>query len=131
MARRQTRRTVSLNRALYDAAMREADRRGVSLAELTSLALRAIGVVAPKTVHTPKALAMRAASVRHGRKRSQPSQSFAVVHEHYEAARSLVGRSKPNRGTKPEDAQRQTFNRAVSVEFHRRLKQAGIAVEGA
>lgn len=51
MARKQTRRTVSLNRGVYDAIMRAAAKRKVSAAELVVLAVRSLGVRIPKTQH--------------------------------------------------------------------------------
>lgn len=44
MAKKQTRRTVSVNRTVYEAAKREAEFRGVTLAGLVELALGSIGV---------------------------------------------------------------------------------------
>ncbi len=44
MAKKQTRRTISLNRSDYEAAKEEAARRGVTLAALVEAGLSAIGV---------------------------------------------------------------------------------------
>jgi hypothetical protein len=44
MARKQTRRCVSINRFNYEAAKQEAARRGVSLASLVEAGLAALGV---------------------------------------------------------------------------------------
>jgi hypothetical protein len=44
MAKKQTRRSVSLNRANYEVAKQEAVRRGVTLSALVESALAAIGV---------------------------------------------------------------------------------------
>jgi len=44
MARKQSRRSVSLNRNVYEAAKEEAGRRGVALSGLVELALEVIGV---------------------------------------------------------------------------------------
>jgi|SRR5271154_604258 len=44
MAKKQTRRTISLNRSDYEAAKQEAARRGVTLAALVEAGLSAIGV---------------------------------------------------------------------------------------
>lgn len=49
MARKQTRRSVSLNRSDYEAAKQEAARRGVTLTGLVEAGLAAIGV--PMVVH--------------------------------------------------------------------------------
>ena len=47
MAKKQSRRSVSLNRLAFDAAKQEADRRGVSLAALVETGLAAIGIPIP------------------------------------------------------------------------------------
>lgn len=60
MAKSQTRRTVSLNRAVYTAALREAHARSMSLAELVTASLRAAGVAIPETEHTPVAVVAHA-----------------------------------------------------------------------
>lgn len=44
MARKQTRRTISINRSDYEAAKIEASRRGVTLAALVEAGLAVIGV---------------------------------------------------------------------------------------
>jgi hypothetical protein len=44
MAKKQTRRSVSMNRIVYEAAAREAERRGQTLAGLVERALAAVGV---------------------------------------------------------------------------------------
>jgi len=44
MARKQSRRTISLNRSAYEAAKIEAAQRGVTLAALVEAGLAAIGV---------------------------------------------------------------------------------------
>lgn len=44
MAKKQTRRSVSLNRSVYVAAAQEAERRGMTLAGLVEHALGSIGV---------------------------------------------------------------------------------------
>jgi hypothetical protein len=44
MAKLQTRRSVSLNRSVYEAAAQEAERRGKTLAGLVEIALGSIGV---------------------------------------------------------------------------------------
>jgi hypothetical protein len=63
MAKKQTRRCVSINRADYEAAKLEAARRGVTLAALVETGLAAIGV--PVVAHpqqTPELV--RAAAAR-------------------------------------------------------------------
>jgi len=44
MAKKQTRRCVSLNRSIYEAAKEEADRRGLTLAAFVEASLAAAGV---------------------------------------------------------------------------------------
>ena len=64
MAKRQTRRSVSLNRTIYEAAKQEAARRGVTLAALVESGLAAIGV--PVVAHPQQSpeLARRSAARR-------------------------------------------------------------------
>ena len=55
MARKQTRRGVSLNKAAFEAAKLEADRRGMTLAGLVESGLASIGVVfEPHPQQTPE-----------------------------------------------------------------------------
>jgi len=56
MAKKQSRRSVSLNRSAYEAAKQEAARRGVTLAALVESALAAIGV--PVVEHTQQTVAL-------------------------------------------------------------------------
>ena len=51
MARKQTRRSVSLNRAVYRVIMQEAARRGSSAAAVIDDALKALGLIIPATTH--------------------------------------------------------------------------------
>jgi hypothetical protein len=60
MAKTQSRRSVSLNRRIYDAAADEAARRGVPLAGLVEAALGAFGV--PVVVHPQQPLALAQAN---------------------------------------------------------------------
>lgn len=53
MSKVQTRRTVSLNRAVFDAATAAAAARGMSLSHFVTKALEALGVEAPPAVHVP------------------------------------------------------------------------------
>lgn len=76
MAKIQTRRSVSLNRQLYDAATATAAKRGVSLAQLVADSLRAAGVKAPST-HVPVELVQRAVRAR-SRKRKVISGAQAL-----------------------------------------------------
>lgn len=55
MAKVQTRRTVSMHRPLYDAALAFAESRNLSLAHLVDEALRAYGVQAPVGAYLDKA----------------------------------------------------------------------------
>lgn len=52
MARRQSRRSVSLNRSVYEAAKKEAERRGQTLAAFVESAIAAAGV--PVAAHAQK-----------------------------------------------------------------------------
>jgi hypothetical protein len=60
MAKKQTRRCVSLNRSDYEAAKQEAARRGVTLASLVESALAAIGV--PTVAHPQQTTALAQAN---------------------------------------------------------------------
>lgn len=51
MSKRQSRRTISVSRPIYDAAKRIASARNQSLAHFTAEALRLAGVEAPETGH--------------------------------------------------------------------------------
>lgn len=51
MAKRQTRRTISFNRSVFDAIAKAADERGVSMAEYVTELLREAGVHAVDTMH--------------------------------------------------------------------------------
>jgi hypothetical protein len=55
MAKKQTRRSVSINRANYEAAKQEAARRGLPLAGLVESALAAFGVACVEHVQQPVA----------------------------------------------------------------------------
>jgi hypothetical protein len=55
MAKKQTRRAISVNGKAYKAAKKEADRRGVTLAGLVELGFAALGIVIePHPQQTPK-----------------------------------------------------------------------------
>jgi hypothetical protein len=57
MALKQTRRTISLNRGVYDAIMRAAAEQNVAASVIVERGVRAIGVVLPETSHmTPVAV---------------------------------------------------------------------------
>lgn len=87
MARKQTRKSVSLNRSVYDAAMREAERRGETLAGLVEMALGSIGVPIAKhprqtraqvSAH-PSRVAERVAERRNDTKPRRPSRERQVL----------------------------------------------------
>jgi hypothetical protein len=62
MAKKQSRRSASLNRSVYEAAKQEAARRGVTLSALVESALGAIGVpVVEHVQQTPDLVRMGAA----------------------------------------------------------------------
>lgn len=61
MARKQTRRSISINRSDYEAAKLEADRRNMSIAGLVELGLATIGV--PVVVHPRHSLSQVRAAV--------------------------------------------------------------------
>lgn len=63
MAKKQSRRSVSLNRSTYEAAKREAARRTMTLAALVEYALAAIGVPVAEHPQQPVAL-VRASAAR-------------------------------------------------------------------
>jgi len=60
MAKKQSRRCVSLNRSAYEAAKLEADRRGMTLAALVEAGLAAIGV--PVVAHPQQTIEMAQAN---------------------------------------------------------------------
>jgi hypothetical protein len=64
MAKKQTRRSVSLNRSAYEAAKLEAARRGMTLTALVESGLAAIGVAVVSHPQQSPALAERCASRR-------------------------------------------------------------------
>jgi plasmid replication initiation protein len=91
MAKKQTRRCVSLNRADYEAAKQEAARRGLTLVALVEAGLAAIGV--PIVVHAQQpvarvqaSLARRAESMAARRARQataqRPSRERQVLGDH-------------------------------------------------
>jgi hypothetical protein len=69
MARRQSRRTVSLNRQIYEALALEATRRGMTPAGLVEFAIASIGV--PVVAHSQQSLEQsRVAMARRAERRS-------------------------------------------------------------
>lgn len=64
MARKQTRRTVSLSISVYETAKEEAAARGLTLAHLTELALIAFGVQAQPGTHQSIDVAERAVRMK-------------------------------------------------------------------
>lgn len=87
MARKQTRRSVSLNRSVYEAAVREAERRGVPLAGLVELGLGSVGVpiaehprqTRAQVLAHPSRAAERVTERRHGTKPRRPSRERQVL----------------------------------------------------
>lgn len=63
MALKQTRRTVSLNRDVYNKALEHANAQGQSLAELVTAGLLALGLKLPVT-HRPLSHAQKAQAMR-------------------------------------------------------------------
>ena len=62
MARKQTRRSISVNGSAYEAAKAEADRRGITLAGFVELGFVVLGVVIePHPQQTPELAAANAA----------------------------------------------------------------------
>lgn len=83
MAKVQTRRSVSLNRSVYEAAVREAERRGVPLAGLVEIALGSVGVPIAEHPRQTRAQALahssRVAERRHDTKPRRPSRERQVL----------------------------------------------------
>lgn len=64
MAKRQTRRSISVNGAAYEAAKAEADRRGMTLAGFVELGFAALGVMIDQHPQQTPALAQANAARR-------------------------------------------------------------------
>jgi hypothetical protein len=82
MAKKQTRKSVSLNRSVYEAAVREAERRGVPLAGLVELALGSVGVPIvehPRQTRAQVAAHPRVAERRQDTKPRRPSRERQVL----------------------------------------------------
>ena len=80
MAKRQSRRSVSLNRRCYEAVKQEATRRGVTLAALVESALAAIDVpVVPHPQQTPELAVASAARQVEGMAARRPSRERQVL----------------------------------------------------
>jgi len=77
MAKKQTRRSVSLNRSAYEAAKLEAARRGVTLSVLVESALASIGV--PVVVHPQQTPAQVKAARRDVALERRPSRERQVL----------------------------------------------------
>jgi len=94
MARKQTRRTISLNRHDYEAVKREAAQRGVTLVALVEMGLAAIGV--PLAPHPRQSLELvqtnqRARSVaQRKRETPRPSRERQVLGDHVADAHGFV-----------------------------------------
>lgn len=72
MAEKQTRRAISLNRAVYETTKRAAKQQRKSIAHFVEDALRAAGVELPATTHVQLADAQRAVKKRPRPPRKQP-----------------------------------------------------------
>lgn len=84
MAKKQTRRSISFNRDVYDAIVRAAEERGVSMAEYLTELLREAGVHAVDTTH------QHVEDVRRSEKgralaRRRKAQGFSVAGVHLAA----------------------------------------------
>lgn len=90
MAKKQTRRSVSLNRSVHAAATQEAERRGMTLAGLVEFALGSIGVpivehprqTRDQVLSHPALVAKRVAARRHDTKPLPPSRERQVLGDH-------------------------------------------------
>jgi hypothetical protein len=82
MARRQTRRTVSLSRAMHQASASLAAARGITHAHLVEQALKAFGVQAELGVHMTREQAEHAMN---GRRRRVLSRDGGVAWERKES----------------------------------------------
>jgi hypothetical protein len=83
MAKKQSRRCVSLNRSAYEAAKLEADRRGMTLAALVESGLTAIGVTVVAHPQQTIEMAQANAAWRAGRRVSDSCSEIVL--------RTLVG----------------------------------------
>ena len=89
MAKRQTRRTISYAKVVYEAALERAKRLGISVSELGTRAFRAYGLAIPETSHAapaPTAATRKAQETR--AKRSGPRAAIK---------RLLPARRKPTK----------------------------------
>jgi hypothetical protein len=93
MSKVQTRRSVSLNRSLYDAATAFAAERQITLAQLVADSLRAQGVSAPEQRHVPRATAVQSVA------RTTRSARVAVISSR-EVLRRIAGADKIPRVSK-------------------------------
>ncbi len=92
MARKQTRGSVSLNRGIFEATKREADRRGQTLAAFVEAALVAAGV--PAVEHPQQSLDQARSNTRARRRRVQTRANAAVTSPSF--ARKLLGDDAAN-----------------------------------
>lgn len=74
MAKKQTRKSVSLNRTVYTVLMAEAARRGVSAAVVIDSALKALGLDVPATTHQTAEEIARMRKARGYRAVSRPKE---------------------------------------------------------
>lgn len=82
MAKKQTRRCISLNRSDYEAAKQEAARRGLTLVALVEAGLAAIGV--PVVVHAQQPVALVQANL------ARRAESMAARRDRQAQARGQV-----------------------------------------
>lgn len=86
MARKQTRRSVSINRLNYEAAQRAATTRGMTVAGLVEFALGAIGIPVVAHLQQPSEL-VNAMIARKGKSLTKRRQSVSLNRRNYEAVK--------------------------------------------
>ena len=90
MAKKQTRRTVSINRPNYEATQRAATLRGMTVAGLVEFALGTIGV--PVVVHPQQAPELVGSiTARRGKSSALCRRSVSLNRQNYEAAKREAG----------------------------------------
>jgi hypothetical protein len=98
MSKKQTRRSVSMNRSVYEAAAREARRRGETLAGLVERALGSVGVpiaehprqTRAQVLAHPSRVAERVAERRHDARPRRPSREREVLGDEVADAHGLA-----------------------------------------
>jgi len=129
--------------AVHAATSRYAAKLGVSCSHLVEILVRAVVPNLPPDGihHTPehsRRVAMGKRGQDLGEQKRTPTKVVgpSVIARHYQEAaehvRKVTGRTlRPDAFTGAADPQYQSDLRRISREFHRRLKEAGIYVEGA